>query len=60
MDFYIAHRLPGRVRLRYERNLLVPAQAMVVQTLVSMQEGIDSVTVNPGSGSILGEYSGIE
>lgn len=60
MDFYIAHRLPGRVRLRYERNLLVPAQAMVVQTLVSMQEGIDSVTVNPVSGSILIEYSGIE
>ena len=60
MDFYIAHRLPGRVRLRYERNLLAPVQAMLVQTLVSMQDGIDSVTVNPVSGSILIEYSGIE
>lgn len=60
MDFYVAHRLPGRIRLRYERKLLVPAQAMVVQTLVSMQEGIDAVTVNPVSGSILIEYSGIE
>ncbi|MGI5174261.1 heavy metal translocating P-type ATPase [Treponema sp. OMZ 840] len=59
MDFYIAHRLPGRVRLRYDRKSLVPAQAALVQTLVSLQDGIDSVTVNPVSGSILIEYTDI-
>ena len=38
MDFQIAHSLPGRIRLRYERKSLSMRQAMLVQMLVSMQE----------------------
>ena len=59
MNFYIAHRLPGRLRLRYSRRGLSRKQAVLVETLVSLQEGIRSISVNPVSGSILIEYSGI-
>ena len=59
MNFYIAHRLPGRLRLRYSRKGLSRKQAVLVETLVSLQEGIRSISVNPVSGSILIEYSGI-
>ena len=56
MDFKISHSLPGRVRLRYERHILSLRQAMLVQMLVGLQEGIVSVSVNTVSGSILIEY----
>ncbi|UTC76920.1 heavy metal translocating P-type ATPase [Treponema sp. OMZ 799] len=59
MNFYIAHRLPGRLRLRYNRKGLSRKQAVLVEALVSLQEGIVSIRVNPVSGSILIEYSGI-
>lgn len=59
MNFYIAHRLPGRLRLRYKRKGLSRKQAVLVETLVSLQDGIISISVNPVSGSILIEYSGI-
>lgn len=56
MDFKISHSLPGRVRLRYERHILSLRQAMLVQMLVGLQEGIVSISVNTVSGSILIEY----
>lgn len=59
MDFQISHSLPGRVRIRYERHLLSLRQAMLVQMLVGMQEGILSASVNTVSGSILIEYKDI-
>ena len=59
MDFKISHSLPGRVRLRYERHILSLRQAMLVQMLVGLQEGIVSISVNTVSGSILIEYKDI-
>ncbi len=60
MDFRIAHRLPGRIRLRYDRHSLSQRQAALVQALVSMQEGVSSIQMNCISGSILVEYEGVE
>lgn len=59
MDFKISHSLPGRVRLRYKRHILSLRQAMLVQMLVGLQEGIVSISVNTVSGSILIEYKDI-
>ncbi|MCR5455858.1 MAG: heavy metal translocating P-type ATPase [Bacteroidales bacterium] len=59
MDFKIAHSLPGRVRIRYDRHLLSPVQAGLVKTLTEEQDGISSVEVNTVSGSILICYNGI-
>ena len=60
MDFRIAHSLPGRVRIRYDRHLLSPVQAGLVKTLTEEQEGIKSVEINPTTGSILVHYQGID
>ena len=59
MDFRIAHSLPGRVRIRYDRHLLKPVQAGLVKTLTEEQEGISSVEINLTTGSILIHYEGI-
>lgn len=59
MDFQISHSLPGRVRLGYERHILSLRQAMLVQMLVGLQEGIVSISVNTVSGNILIEYKDI-
>ena len=60
MDVRVVHRLPGRIRLRYDRHSLSQRQAALVQTLVSMQEGISSIQINSISGSILIHYQGIQ
>ena len=60
MDFRIAHSLPGRVRIRYDRHLLSSVQAGLVKTLTEEQEGIKSVEINPTTGSILVHYQGID
>ncbi|MBQ3655863.1 MAG: heavy metal translocating P-type ATPase [Bacteroidales bacterium] len=59
MDFKIAHSLPGRVRIRYDRHLLTPRQAGLIKSMTESQEGISSVEINPVSGSILIRYQGI-
>ncbi|MBQ9214873.1 MAG: hypothetical protein IJ150_13195, partial [Bacteroidales bacterium] len=59
MDFRIAHSLPGRVRIRYDRHLLQPVQAGLVKTLAESQDGITSVEINLTTGSILIHYEGI-
>ncbi len=59
MDFQISHSIPGRVRLRYDLHFLSQRQAMLVQMLVGMQDGILSAAVNTVSGSILIEYKDI-
>lgn len=60
MNVRVVHRLPGRIRLRYDRHSLSQRQAALVQTLVSMQEGISSIQINGISGSILIHYQGIQ
>ena len=59
MDFKIAHSLPGRVRIRYDRHSLSPVQAGLVKSLVETQMGISSVEINPISGSVLIHYVGV-
>lgn len=59
MVFSVVHKLPGRLRLRFDRHSSDARQAELVRTLVSLQKGIDFINVNPVSGSILLEYSGI-
>ena len=59
MVFSVVHKLPGRLRLRFDRHSLNARQAELVRTLVSLQKGIDFINVNPVSGGILLEYSGI-
>ncbi|MBQ3032980.1 MAG: heavy metal translocating P-type ATPase [Deferribacterales bacterium] len=54
------HALPGRIRLKYDRYSLDPRQITLVEYLLSTQEGISSVKINPVSGSILIHYDGIE
>ena len=58
MDFKIVHRLPNRVRVRYNRGLLDARQASLVQMLIAFQDGITNVEVNTVSGSVLIEYDG--
>ena len=60
MDFRVVHRLPGRIRLRYDRHSLSQRQVALVQALVSMQEGVSSIQINCISGSILIQYQGIQ
>ncbi len=59
MDFKIAHSLPGRVRIRYDRHSLTPVQAGLVKSLVEEQMGITSVEINPTTGSVLIHYVGV-
>lgn len=59
MVFSVVHKLPGRLRLRFDRHSLNARQAELVRTLVSLQKGIDFINVNPVSCGILLEYSGI-
>ena len=59
MDFKIAHSLPGRVRIRYDRHSLTPVQAGLVKSLVEEQMGITSVEINPITGSVLIHYVGV-
>ena len=59
MNFKIAHSLPGRVRIRYDRHLFSPRQLGLIKNLTETQEGISSVEINPVSGSILIHYKDI-
>jgi len=59
MKFKVAHSLPGRVRLRYNRHSLSLRQASLVKALAEMQDGILQVEVNTISGSILVYYAGV-
>lgn len=59
MNVKIVHKLPGRIRLHYNKGTLTNKQTTLVKVLLSTQEGIKSITINPLTCSILIYYSGI-
>ena len=56
MNFYIKHSLPGRIRIRYDKSEVSLRQAVLAQNLLSVQEGMNQVTVNHITGSFLIYY----
>ena len=56
MKFYVKHSLPGRMRVRYDKSEVSVRQAVLAQTLLSVQEGMAQVTVNHIVGSFLIRY----
>ena len=59
MNVKIVHKLPGRIRLHYNKGTLTNKQTTLVKVLLSTQEGINSITINPLTCSILIYYSDI-
>ena len=59
MEVKIIHRLPGRIRLQYRKNTLTSKQIVLVKVLLSTQEGISSISINPVTCSILVYYKNI-
>lgn len=59
MDVKIVHKLPGRIRLHYNKGTLTNKQTTLVKVLLSTQEGIKSININPLTCSILIYYSNI-
>lgn len=47
MNITVKHSLPGRIRLHYNAGEISPRQAILAQTLISVQEGITGIQVNP-------------
>lgn len=56
MDVTVKHSLPGRLRVRYDKNKIGAHQAAVAQSLLLVQEGMNDVSVNPTLGSFLLYY----
>ncbi len=56
MNFYVKHSLPGRIRIRYNKEEVTARQATLAQSLLSVQEGMTKVTVNYITGSFLIYY----
>ena len=56
MNVRVHHELPGRLRLAYNNRAFRPRQAILAQTLIAVQDGITSITVNPTVGSFLVLY----
>ena len=59
MEVKVIHKLPGRIRLQYRKNTLTSKQIILVKVLLSTQEGITSININPVICSILVYYNGI-
>lgn len=59
MDVKIVHKLPGRIRLHYNKGTLTNKQTILVKVLLSTQEGIKNININPLTCSILIYYSNI-
>lgn len=59
MEVKIIHKLPGRIRLQYRKNALTSKQIVLVKVLLSTQEGITSISINPVTCSILVYYKDI-
>lgn len=53
MNFSVRHSLPGRIRIRYNKNELSKRQAALAVSLLSVQEGMTRVSVNYTTGSFL-------
>ena len=56
MNFTIRHSLPGRIRIRYDKSRITKRQAALALNLLSVQEGMNDVTVNYTTGSFLIYY----
>lgn len=56
MKFIVKHSIPGRIRLGYDVHELTPKQAALAQSLVNVQDGIESVALNITVGSFLVKY----
>ncbi len=57
MKFIVKHSIPGRIRLGYDFHELTPRQAALAQSLVNVQDGIESVALNITVGSFLVKYN---
>ena len=56
MTIYVKHSLPGRLRLNYPRFSITSKQAVLVESLITVQEGITSVESNPAASTFLIYY----
>ena len=56
MEFTVKHSLPGRIRVCYDKQRITRRQAALAQSLLSVQEGMNSVSVNYITGSFLLYY----
>lgn len=56
MEFTVKHSLPGRIRVAYNKKRITKRQAALAQSLLSVQEGMDDVTVNYVTGTFLLYY----
>lgn len=56
MKFIVRHSIPGRMRLGYNLHEIKPRQAALAQSLVSVQDGVESVNLNITVGSFLVNY----
>lgn len=57
MQFYVKHSLPGRIRVGYDKTEISPRQAALAQKLLSAQEGVLQITVNPITATFLVFYN---
>jgi heavy metal translocating P-type ATPase len=56
MQFYVRHSLPGRIRVGYDKTEIAPRQAALVRKLLSVQDGVLKVSVNPVTARFLVLY----
>ena len=53
MDFYLEHKLPGRMRLRCPKGSFTAAEARVVEEILKTQTGVLSAAVSHRTGGML-------
>ena len=56
MNFTVKHSLPGRIRVCYDKKQISKRQAALAYSLLSVQDGMSSVSVNYTTGSFLIYY----
>lgn len=56
MQFHIRHSLPGRIRVGYDKSEISPQKAVLAKSLISVQQGIVQVSVNPVTAAFLVRY----
>ena len=56
MNVIIHHALPGRIRVHYNKCEISSRQAILAQSLLAVQDGINDIEVNTVVGSYLIYY----
>ena len=56
MNFTVKHSLPGRIRICYNKKTISKKQAALAYSLLSVQDGMNDVSVNYTTGSFLIYY----